>query len=47
MMIDGTKFFIPTKEREILLVSNFNRSNERINEGDDVGLYELNNLIVL
>ena len=42
MTIEGTKFFIPTKEREILLVSNFNRSNERINEGDDVGLYELN-----
>ena len=42
MTIEGTKFFIPTKEREILLVSNFNRSNEQINEGDGVGLYELN-----
>lgn len=42
MKIDGTKFFIPTKEKEILLVSNFNRSNDQINEGDDVGLYELN-----
>ena len=42
MTIEGTKFFIPTKEREILLVSNFNRSNEQINEGDGVSLYELN-----
>lgn len=42
MTIDGTNFFIPTKEREILLVSNFNRSNEQTNEGDVVGLYDLN-----